>query len=134
MTLPPPLAGPAVPGTPAAQGWLVPSGELRWPTTAAAAGFLSVKTFEPFITPRATVFSVGLPADTFVHSAADAGLVLSARSADGSPLPEWLRFDAEGARFTGTPPPSTRQWVVQVSARDRWGQEASTLLRLVFAP
>lgn len=51
--------------------------------------------------PEDEFVSFEVPAGTFVDIDSDA-FILTARSADGSPLPEWLSFD--GQTFSGTPP------------------------------
>lgn len=58
-------------------------------------------------------------------------LTITARLADGSPLPSWLAFDAATQRFTGTPPlgePSALQ--VVVVATDLAGTSATTSFEL----
>lgn len=52
---------------------------------------------------QSELFSFTLPAGTFTDPNAQDVLTLSARSADGSPLPDWLSFDAAERRFVGTP-------------------------------
>lgn len=73
-----------------------------------------------------------LGADTFVHGVPGTVLQLSARAADGRPLPAWLRFDARTGRFEGVPPPGfSGTLTVQVMARDAQGREALQTFRIV---
>ncbi len=73
-----------------------------------------------------------LGADTFVHGVPGAVLQLSARTADGRPLPAWLRFDARTGRFEGVPPPGfSGTLTVQVMARDAQGREALQTFKIV---
>ncbi len=48
-------------------------------------------------------FEFALPAGSFADADAGDLLVYTARQADGSALPAWLRFDAATQRFSGTP-------------------------------
>jgi hypothetical protein len=65
-----------------------------------------------------------IPQDAFAHTDPAAIVYLSARLADGSPLPAWLRFDARGA-FVGTPPEGMEgELEIEVIARDTEGHEA----------
>ncbi|MCU4121977.1 Ig-like domain-containing protein [Variovorax sp. N23] len=73
-----------------------------------------------------------LGADTFVHGVPGAVLQLSARTADGRPLPAWLKFDARTGRFEGVPPSGfSGTLTVQVMARDAQGREALQTFRIV---
>lgn len=73
-----------------------------------------------------------LGADTFVHGVPGTVLQLSARTADGRPLPAWLRFDARTGRFEGVPPSGfSGTLAVQVMARDAQGREALQTFRIV---
>ena len=63
-----------------------------------------------------SVFNVVLPADTFTDVDGD-NLTLSARLADGTPLPAWINFS--GSSFTGTPPANFSVFYdIEVSASD----------------
>jgi Ca2+-binding RTX toxin-like protein len=58
-----------------------------------------------------------VPSDTF--SDVDNDLVYTARSADGSALPDWLKFDAATRTFSGTPPVNfTGSFDLTVTASD----------------
>jgi hypothetical protein len=71
-----------------------------------------------------------IPQDAFAHTDPAAIVHLSARLADGSPLPAWLRLDARGA-FTGVPPEGLDgELEVEVLARDGEGREARTSFTL----
>jgi Ca2+-binding RTX toxin-like protein len=53
---------------------------------------------------EATAFEYQMPASVFTDSDGDA-IYLTATLQGGALLPSWLTFDAETARFSGTPPP-----------------------------
>jgi Ca2+-binding RTX toxin-like protein len=50
-----------------------------------------------------SAFSVTLPAGSFTDPDGGAAPLLSAKQANGQPLPAWLTFDAASATFSGTP-------------------------------
>ena len=60
----------------------------------------------PYTVPAGQPFRIDLPADCFTDPDPGDVLTISARCADGSPLPRWLRFDPEILRFSGRAPPS----------------------------
>jgi hypothetical protein len=67
-----------------------------------------------------------IPQDAFAHTDPAAIVTLTARLADGSPLPAWLRLDARGA-FVGVPPDGAEGTLeIEVIARDTEGHEAHT--------
>jgi hypothetical protein len=71
-----------------------------------------------------------VPIDTFSHTQSDAVITLSAIRTDGKPLPRWLRFDSMKGRFYGTAPEGFDGDIeVKVTARDNFGNEASTTFR-----
>jgi hypothetical protein len=77
-------------------------------------------------------FSLQLPADTFAHADEQAAVELSAQSADGTPLPGWLKFDARTARFEGTPPLAFEGTLsFKVEARDAQGRMAVQVFKIV---
>lgn len=73
---------------------------------------------------RGVAFSWQLPAGAFVDT--DAGDVLgySARLADGSPLPDWLSFDAASGTFSGTAV-QVGEYHIMVTATDLAGASAN---------
>src|SRR6185436_19009652 len=72
------------------------------------------------------VVSFTLPAGTFVDPNAGDTLSISARLADGSPLPGWLTFDAAAGTFSGTMPGSFGlELPVVLTAVDSQGLSAS---------
>jgi hypothetical protein len=71
-----------------------------------------------------------VPQDAFAHTDPAAIVRLSARLADGSPLPAWLRLDPRGT-FVGLPPEDLEGTLeVEVVARDTEGREARTTFTL----
>ncbi|MBV0881847.1 VCBS domain-containing protein [Noviherbaspirillum sp. L7-7A] len=72
-----------------------------------------------------------LPYDAFVHTRAEATVVLAATLTDGQSLPAWIRFDARTGSFSLNPPPDfSGEMEVKVIARDSEGREAATVFRL----
>jgi hypothetical protein len=70
-----------------------------------------------------------VPADTFVSGDGMAPL-LSARLADGSPLPSWIRFDPATGTFTGTPPAGLMLLEIEVVAKDANGNEVRSIFKV----
>ncbi|VUZ25596.1 Uncharacterised protein [uncultured Comamonas sp.] len=52
---------------------------------------------------EAEAWMYAVPGSAFIGSGIDSSLSLSARLADGSELPQWLRFDARTGHFSGMP-------------------------------
>lgn len=76
-------------------------------------------------------FNFTLPDDTFTHTNPNAVVSLSAAQANGQPLPNWMRFDPQTGSISGTPPAGVRGNIaIRVQARDRQGNEVSTILKL----
>ena len=72
-----------------------------------------------------------VPPDTFTHTRLDARVQLSAERIDGTPLPNWLRFDARKGEFIGIPPADFDGDVeVKVTAKDNFGNQVSTVFRI----
>lgn len=82
--------------------------------------------------PNASLFSFTLPKDTFKHADPKAAVGLEARTSEGKPLPDWLRFDPGTGRFTGRAPDGMTEIEVRVIARDTSGGEATTKVTLRF--
>ena len=107
-----------------ATDYFVISGEVRHaPTLARALVDVSVE--------EDAAIAVTIPVGTFTDADGDA-LTLSARLANGDPLPMWLGFD--GLRLTGTPPKDYNGALdLEVSASD--GTAVATgRFRLTVAP
>ncbi|MEZ5774965.1 MAG: putative Ig domain-containing protein [Hyphomicrobiaceae bacterium] len=95
------------------------------PVLAVPIGDETVVLYEPF--------SITLAAGTF-SDVDDAALALSARLADGSPLPDWLDFDATTGTFSGTPGRGELGALdIRVTARDAAGLTASDDFTLTLA-
>ena len=74
---------------------------------------------------------VQVPVDAFIHTETDAVVMLSARLADGAPLPRWLHFDPGTGKFSGLEPAGApAELVVLVEARDRDGHNADAIFRI----
>jgi hypothetical protein len=102
----------------------------------AADGEASLKLFRgiPDQDLRSASVAMQVPLDAFVHTQQDAIVQLSARLADGGPLPSWLVFDPSTGKFSGVVPPGgPRQLAVLVEARDRDGRHAEAIFRIKFA-
>ena len=95
---------------------------------------MAVQSFEPLTVPAGKPFSFTLPAQTFQHAEPAASIQISAQSANGQKLPDWLRFDPVSRRFEGTPPPGMQQLEVSITATGPDGQTASTTIVLQFTP
>ena len=71
-----------------------------------------------------------LPYDAFVHTRADATILLIAKQADGRPLPAWVQFDAQSGTFQLDPPQGFNENLqIKVIARDSEGREAAAMFR-----
>lgn len=94
---------------------------------------MSVLAFDPLAVPRGPLFTLTLPADTFVHRPDGQAVVMEARLLDGQPLPAWLSFDNGARRFVGKPPEANVDSLeIQLIARDAKGVEATTRIKLMF--
>jgi hypothetical protein len=77
---------------------------------------------------KPTVFS--LPADAFVHTKADAVVIIMAKLANGDDLPAWVQFDARAGTFKLDPPTGFNDELqIKVIARDNEGREAVSLFK-----
>jgi hypothetical protein len=75
-----------------------------------------------------TTFS--LPADAFAHSNTAVQLSLSARQANGEPLPPWLTFNPLQGTFQAIPPAGLQgQIEIAVTARDPEGREVTAVFK-----
>jgi Ca2+-binding RTX toxin-like protein len=82
-------------------------------------------------------FSYTVPGNTFADIDVGDKLTYSAKLADGSALPSWLKFDATTRTLSGTPPiaaGSAPQWEIQVVATDMSGASASDVFTLSDPP
>ncbi|HEY0587647.1 MAG TPA: Ig-like domain-containing protein [Pseudoduganella sp.] len=78
--------------------------------------------------------SVQVSTDAFAHSSRNASVELSAQSADGSPLPGWIRFDGRTGRFEGTPPQAFEGTLsFKVTARDSQGHIATQVFKIIVS-
>lgn len=76
-----------------------------------------------------TAFTYALPADSFVDADPGDRLSYSATLADGSALPDWLKFDAQTGTFSGTPA-TAGNYALRVTATDLAGAQASQTFTL----
>jgi hypothetical protein len=75
-----------------------------------------------------TTFS--LPADAFAHTNTAVQLSLSARQANGNPLPPWLTFNPLQGTFQAIPPAGFQgQLEIAVTARDPEGREVTAIFK-----
>jgi hypothetical protein len=93
---------------------------------------VAVRTFDVVKILRGTTFNLTLPDNTFTHSVSTTPLQISATTATGSPLPDWVIFSPGERRFTGTPPLGVTSLQVMVVATDTNGNQVSTTLSLQF--
>ncbi len=69
-------------------------------------------------------YSFSIPPGTFRHTNPNEQLQYKATRADGSPLPDWLKFNAKKLKFSGVPPRGSANVDVMVKALDAYGNEA----------
>jgi hypothetical protein len=81
------------------------------------------------------VAQFSVPADAFAHSDPNAEVRLSARLANGDPLPEWLVFDPVSGRFVLRTAPGERKVLeVRVEARDGSNVVVYTTFKIQLTP
>jgi hypothetical protein len=84
---------------------------------------------DQFVEPGG-VTTFGLPADAFAHSNNSVQLSLSARQANGDPLPPWLTFNPQQGTFQAIPPAGFQgQIEIAVTARDPEGREVTIIFK-----
>ncbi|NVK01296.1 MAG: hypothetical protein HWE12_07110, partial [Oceanospirillaceae bacterium] len=75
--------------------------------------------------------SLIVPSDTFSVIGGESDIVLSMTLPDGSPLPEWLDFNPVSGRLYGEIPAGLNGVIeLQLTARDKWGNEVSQIIRI----
>jgi hypothetical protein len=78
-------------------------------------------------------FIYQVPEDAFRHSQPGTQLNYEASAENGGTLPNWLRFDSAKLQIVGTKPQdSTGNIDVRITARDAYGNEASTVAKITF--
>ena len=83
------------------------------------------------VSNSAATLDYQVPSNAFGHTNPSATVKLEATLADGSPLPEWIQFNAIRGSFRGTPPtPEAANIDIKVVARDDAGHQAE----VVFQP
>ena len=94
----------------------------------SASGLRAMEASRDVVMERGEQVSFTLPAGTFVHSDGAARVSLSARLADGRPLPNYVKFDPTTGTFIveANPGEKAQQLQVVVNAVDSKGQTAST--------
>jgi filamentous hemagglutinin family protein len=99
----------------------------------SSSGFVEVKSFDAIAVPVTGMAPVAyaLPQDTFVHVVSDTKLSYSARQADGTPLPEWVRLNTATGEISLNPPAGLAldQLTLTVTAVDPAGNAANTNLQ-----
>ncbi|MEI8355700.1 MAG: putative Ig domain-containing protein [Deltaproteobacteria bacterium] len=81
--------------------------------------------------PVSASFIYPIPESTFSHSNPTAQVALEARMAYGSPLPAWMSFDPVRKVIMGTPPEgATGGFEIRITAKDQFGGEAQTFLKI----
>jgi hypothetical protein len=98
--------------------------------TSVSGGFTAARPLELAQSVSAS-FIYPIPESTFSHSNPNAVIALEARLSDGSALPAWMSFDPVRKIITGTPPQGiSNEYEVTIIARDQFGGEAKTVLRI----
>ncbi len=83
------------------------------------------------VVPAGRTLIVQVPADAFIHTQINETITLTARLANGQPLPSWLMFDGKTGKFVGQPPAGQLQdLAIQVTARDSQGRRVDTMFRI----
>jgi hypothetical protein len=92
------------------------------------SGLRAMEASRDIVIERGEQASFTLPAGTFVHTDGNARVALSARLADGRPLPSFVKFNPTTGTFTveAGPGEQAEQLQVVVNAVDDKGQTAST--------
>jgi VCBS repeat-containing protein len=86
---------------------------------------------EDQVVPAGRTLIVQVPADAFIHTQINETITLTARLANGQPLPSWLMFDGKTGKFIGQPPAGQLQdLAIQVTARDSQGRRVDTMFRI----
>ena len=100
------------------------------PSSSSTSGLRAVEASRDVVIERGVQTSFSLPAGTFVHSDGAARVTLTARLADGRPLPANVKFNPTTGTFTveASPGEQAEQLQVVVNAVDDKGQTASTTL------
>jgi hypothetical protein len=108
----------------------IPSAVVTLGTSSgtSASGLRAMEASRDVVMERGEQVSFTLPAGTFVHSDGAARVSLSARLADGRPLPNYVKFDPTTGTFIveANPGEKAQQLQVVVNAVDSKGQTAST--------
>ena len=99
-------------------------------TDGTASGLRAMEASRDVVIERGESASFSLPAGTFVHTNASAQVSLSARLADGRPLPDYVKFNPTTGTFTveAGAGEKAEQLQVEVKAVDDKGQTANTTL------
>lgn len=95
---------------------------------SSVSGLRAIEASREVNIERGEQVTITLPAGTFVHSDASARVSLSARLADGRPLPSYVKFNPTTGTITveGGGGENAEQLQVVVNAVDEKGQSAST--------
>jgi hypothetical protein len=75
-------------------------------------------------------FTFDIPSWSFRHTNPNAQLEFEATRPDGSPLPNWLRFDPKRLLFSGIPPRGAHNTEVMVTATDVYGNEVHAIFKV----
>ncbi len=75
-------------------------------------------------------YSFSVPRESFVHCNINEELEFVATQNDGSPLPDWLRFDPKQFKFTGVPLKDARNIEVMITAQDQYGNRAHATFKV----
>ncbi|AWK89144.1 hypothetical protein DEW08_24430 (plasmid) [Azospirillum thermophilum] len=114
-------------------GMLSTDALFRQTTSANVDLFLAGSVGNQVMLPQQQT-SFQVPPNVFRHTNPGEKLVYQATRPDGSPLPNWLQFDAPNMTFRGTPPASARGNVdVVIIAKDTRGNQAAAQFRILVS-
>ncbi|WNO07824.1 YDG domain-containing protein [Teredinibacter sp. KSP-S5-2] len=92
-------------------------------------GFISVKHFNPLTVKGNQPFVINLPEDTFTHAGQ---YTVEAQLVDGSPLPQWLEFNAKELQIYGVAPDNKTLIEIVFIARDSLGNVVTSKMEITL--
>ncbi len=100
------------------------------PSPGAATPVARLAVVLPLLQVQGSEMMQGIVTSRLFSPPAGSQVTYTARLANGSPLPAWLRFDGQTGRLEGTPPAGVGDVEVQITAQTADGQSATARLRV----